>query len=376
LNVQKKYIIAGNFIDGTGADVRRNIFLEVKGGIITAIGPAAEMGHDEEGIIDDLTRFTIVPALVDCSVSLSHSPAVDSRVRLAIAETGLAKKQALVGQHIYYCYSHGVLGVADNDDNLGLVEHLQKNMPGEDTIEIRQSGSDFLRIVYAGITDDREAPDSRLNQEDLYRILQQKGNKKKVVVANGRQPVREAIAAGCDAIEQGYSMGEENLRKMAERDVLWIPGVLMAKNGLLGSGSGGDVMCRFSMRYVAPGEADPDAEAFWGKMLDEQLAQLSLARKLGVRTAVGTGAGSVGILHGESMVEEMKLFLKAGYSLEETICCGSVNGARFFGMKNLGPLAVGRKATFLVTRGTVQQLPRKLAYLEGIYVDGTPSKIF
>jgi hypothetical protein len=29
-------------------------------------------------------------------------------------------------------------------------------------------------------------------------------------------------------------------------------------------------------------------------------------------TAVGTGAGSVGILHGETMVDELKLFIKAG----------------------------------------------------------------
>ncbi len=108
-------------------------------------------------------------------------------------------------------------------------------------------------------------------------------------------------------------------------------------------------------------------------MLAEQLAQLGLARKLGVTTAVGTGAGSVGILHGESMVEEMKLFIKAGYSLGETIRCASENGAKFFGMEKLGKLTVGGQATFLVARGTAQQLPRKLSYLEGIYIAGAPS---
>ena len=192
-------------------------------------------------------------------------------------------------------------------------------------------------------------------------------------MANEHHRVQEALLAGSDAIEQGYGMGEDNLRKMAEMDVLWIPRVLMAKNGLDGAGSGGDVCCRFSQRYVAPGKADPGAENFWKKMLAEQLAQLRLARKLGVKTAMGTGAGSVGILHGESMVEEMKLFIKTGYSLEETIRCASENGAGFFGMENLGALTVGRQATFLVARGTVSLLPRKLSYLETIYVDGAPS---
>jgi imidazolonepropionase-like amidohydrolase len=210
----------------------------------------------------------------------------------------------------------------------------------------------------------------------LSRILQHRGGKKAVVVANGQQQVEEALEAGCDAIEQGYGMGEDNLRKMAEKDVLWIPSVLRAKNALDGASSGGDVCCRFSHRYVAPGKPVPGAEAFWKKMLAEQLSQLRFARKLGVTTAVGTGAGNVGILHGESMVEEMKLFIKAGYSLEETIRCASENGARFFGMEKLGMLTVGRQAIFLITRGTVKQLPRKLSYLEGIYVDGVPSNTY
>jgi len=133
------------------------------------------------------------------------------------------------------------------------------------------------------------------------------------------------------------------------------------------------VCCRFSQRYVAPGKPVPGAEAFWKKMLSEQLSQLRFARKSGVTTAAGSGAGSIGILHGESMVEEMKLFIKAGYSLVETVRCASENGARFFGMEKLGLIAAGRKATFLIARGTVQQLPRKLSYLEGIYIEGMPS---
>ena len=197
-----------------------------------------------------------------------------------------------------------------------------------------------------------------------------------MVVANGPRQVEEALAAGCQAIEQGYGMGEDNLRKMAEQDVLWIPSVLRAKNALDSAGTGGDVCCRFSQRYVAPGKSVPGAEQFWKKMLAQQLSQLRFAGKSGVTTALGTGAGSIGILHGESMVEEMKLFIKAGYSLAETIRCASENGAGFFGMEKLGILAVGRKATFLIARGSVQQLPRKLSYLEGIYVDGAPSILY
>ena len=386
------FIVAGRFIDGSGADVRRNVFLAVKDTIITAIGSAADLPRNDGAAIDDFSHCTILPALVDCSVSLSRSPSVDSKVRLSAEEAGFAKKTAMLERHINDCHAHGVQGVADSDDMTNLVERYQEGLTQESIIDIRTSGplcrsrqdcaagnsagGDFLKISYSGNIEDQEAPSSRLSHQDLCRILQRRGGKKAVVVANGLQQVEEALEAGCDAIEQGYGMGVDNLRKMAEKDVLWIPSVLRAKNSLDGAGTGGDVGCRFSLRYVAPGKPVPGAEAFWKKMLAEQLTQLRFARKLGVTTAVGTGAGSVGILHGESMVEEMKLFIKAGYSREETIRCASENGAGFFGMEKLGTLTVGRKATFLITRGTVKQLPRKLSYIEGIYVNGVPSIIY
>ncbi len=384
-----RFIVAGSFIDGSGGEVRRDVFLTVQDTIITAIGSAADLPRHDGEAIDDFSHCIVLPPLVDCSVSLSRSPSVDKRVRVSADEADFAERTAMLERHIRYCHAYGVLGVADSDDLSGLVAQYQERMAQGSIIDIRSSGrlcrsrqdcaagnpvsTDFLKIGYSTNIEDEEAPALGLTQEELCHILQPRGGRKAVVVANGPQQVAEALETGCDAIEQGYNMGEDNLRKMAEQDVLWIPSVLRAKNGLDGASSGGEVACRFSIRYVAPGKPIPGAEAFWQKMLAEQLAQLRLARELGVKTAVGTGAGSAGILHGESMAEEMKLFLKAGYSLEEAIRCATENGARFFGMEKLGRLTVGRKATFLISRGTVQQLARKLSYLEGIYVDGAPS---
>ena len=383
-----RFIVAGRFIDGSGADVRRNVFLAVKDGFITAIGPAADLSGNDEAAVDNFSHCTILPPLVDCSLSLVQSPSVDNRVRLSSEEADPAQKKEMLERHLEDCHAHGVLGVADGNDRTGLVKWYQQQAGPGGSVEIWTSGKlswngngetgspaggDFLKVRYSSDIEAEDSPDPRLTHEELCRIVQRRNEKKAVVVANGPRQVKEAIEAGCDAIEQGYAMGEDNLRQMAKKNVLWIPSVLRARNALDGAGSGGEVCCRFSLRYVAPGKPIPGAEAYWKKMLIRQLSQLRLARKLGVPTAVGTGAGSVGILHGESMVEEMKLFIKAGFSVEEAIHCGSEAGARFFGMKKLGTLAVGRPATFLMTRGTVNQLPRKLAYLENIYIDGTPS---
>jgi len=169
--------VAGSFIDGSGADVRRNVFLKVTDTIITAIGSAADLPRNDGAAIDDFSHCTILPALVDCSVSLSQSPSVDRMVRLSTEEAGFAKKAAMLEQHIRYCHAHGVLGVADSDDS-DLVERYQKGMAQGSIIDIRTSGrpcrswhsaagnsvgGDFLKIGYSGNIKDEEAPYPRLN---------------------------------------------------------------------------------------------------------------------------------------------------------------------------------------------------------------------
>ncbi len=374
------YILAGRFIDGSGVKVRRNILLKIKGGLIIGLQSAADLPGNVS--VDDLSHCTVVPALLDCSVSLLQSSSVNGG-KGSLASSGGDEvseqediQEDMLARHIRYCSAHGILGLVTNDKHHLLQKYRRKH--GQSCgIDIRTAhdgvDADFLRLISSPDIEEEAGGSLQLNHQNLCRILQARGEKKAVVVVNGPQQVAEALEAGCDAIEQGYGMGEANLREMAEKGILWIPSAVRAKNALDASSSGGSICCRFSTRYVAPGEPVPGAEAFWKKVLAEQLAQLSLAHELGVKTAVGTGAGSVGILHGESVVDEIKLFIKAGYSLEESIRCASKNGAEFFGMEH-GQLAVGQRATFLLTRGTAGQLPRKLSYLEGVYVDGLPSR--
>ena len=183
-----RYIVAGSFIDGSGGAVRRDVFLQITDTIITAIGSAADLPRHDGEAIDDFSHCIIVPPLVDCSVSLSRSPSVDSRVRLAAEEAGLTEKSAMLERHIRYCHAYGVLGVADSDDLSGLVaQYRERTAPGS-SIDIRTSGplcrssqncaatnpvsTDFLKIGYSPNIEDQEAPSPRLTQEELGRILQ------------------------------------------------------------------------------------------------------------------------------------------------------------------------------------------------------------
>ena len=392
------YILAGWLIDGSGEKVREKMLLKIEDGRFAAIEEYRPSCGLDASRLTDLSHCTILPPLVDCHMHLFMSGTIDQRVREAQLTAGYEELRPVMARHLADLFSHGVLAARDGGDPGGFALRFRKEMgvppemilklagrawhrqgrygrlvgkcPAEgepldlafardeesvDVVKVMQSGLNSLKVF------GREtAPQFTLEElAGLVRSAEAKG-RKVMVHANGREPVRLAIEAGCHSIEHGFFMGRDNLSRMAEKGTFWVPTAFTMKAYGANIGS------------AAPG-ADPRVVE---KNLNDQLAQFAFARERGVSVALGTDAGSPGVLHGESVVEEMKLFIKAGYSLPEAIRCATANGARLLGLDDFCLLAKGRAATFLVARGGPALLPRKLGYLEGIYLNGLPSTLY
>ena len=164
-----------------------------------------------------------------------------------------------------------------------------------------------------------------------------------MVHANGVQPVKMAVEAGCSSIEHGFFMGHDNMHRMADTGVVWIPTAVTMK-------AYSDYLKRQGHR------SDPSFAEVSRRNLDHQLAQIAAARELGVILATGTDAGSPGVHHGYSLKEEIQLFMAAGYSLEGAICCASRNGAQLMGLRDRGEIAAGMRADFLAVAAQPQEL--------------------
>ena len=174
-----------------------------------------------------------------------------------------------------------------------------------------------------------------------------------MVHANGKIPVRIAVVAGCHSIEHGFFMGTENLKLMAEKKVVWVPTAFTMKA----------YAEHFSSRHFLAGDVCQ-------RNLDHQLEQLAKARRLGVRVALGTDAGSIGVHHGEAVVSELKLLLEAGFSVPEAVQCATGNGAELLKLEEMGHLAEGKSATFIVVKGKPINLPDSLRKIESVYIKG------
>ena len=90
--------------------------------------------------------------------------------------------------------------------------------------------------------------------------------------------------------------------------------------------------------------------------LEHQLEQIHQAKELGVPIAVGTDAGSIGVYHGKSVMEEIRLLMQAGFSVSGAIQCATRNNARLLDLDGYGVIAKGAVATFVAVTGPPQDL--------------------
>ncbi len=154
-----------------------------------------------------------------------------------------------------------------------------------------------------------------------------------MVHANGKIPVRLAIEAGCHSIEHGFFMGQSNLKRMADKQITWIPtaatmAALMQKGSI--SAKAADIAKR---------------------TLNHQLKQLRLAREYGVPVGLGTDSGSIGVDHGKAVWQEMQLYRYAGFGLSETVKSASAVNAKLLQANDIGTLRTGKQAAFIIISG-------------------------
>jgi imidazolonepropionase-like amidohydrolase len=231
-------------------------------------------------------------------------------------------------------------------------------VPVESGLRLAQSAfkidprRDHLKLVNSGLNSltqfGVETP-AQFEQRDLAEAVAvaREHGQHTMVHANGTLPVKMAVNAGCDSIEHGFFMGRENMRRMADKGVVWVPTAVTMK-------AYGDYLKTQGHR------SDPSFAEVSCRNLEHQLEQIRIARELGVTIALGTDAGSPGVHHGESVKEEIRLFIMAGFSIEGAIRCASRNGAKLMRLVDRGMLAPGMRADFLALKGPVLQVPKAL----------------
>lgn len=390
---ENETIRAGWLIDGTGIDAAKDCLIEISNDIISSV---TAITHDLEILPEysDYSGFTILPGLVDNHTHLSMSGSVDPEVRNVHLTADYCYAKQRIEKHVRDYLKFGVVALRDGGDFHAHTLQYKNNFhpgdekplniyaagngwhkkgrygqllgmhlePGRDlALAIREDfkpGIDHIKIVNSGLNSlksfGREtAP--QFTVEELKRAVHVESDMrlKTMVHANGYEPVRIALEAGCHSIEHGFFMGDENIRRMADTGIVWVPTIYTMKA---------------YMEYLSDDITKRDVAE---RNLSHQLEQVRKAVEHGVTIALGTDSGSPGVFHGFSVIEELKLLIEAGLTPERAIQCATFNASKLScNAEKEGTITAGAPATFLAVKGKPEDLPESLHDVRGVWVKG------
>ena len=393
MNHSQTVVNIGWLLDGSGAAMQPDMQLEVRAGRICAVNSRA--GNEplcSNGL--DLSDHTVLPALIDSHVHLFMSATADPTVREHQLVGTYAELRATIARHLDQHFENGVVAVRDGGDRHGHALRYKQAITESAPLPValktagrawhasgrygrligRSPGKgqslstavaaalapavaiDHIKLVNSGLNSLKAFGHQTVPQfapQEIRAVvkLARTSQLKVMVHANGVRPVREAVESGCDSIEHGFFMGPDNLKRMADHQATWVPTAI-------------------TMKAYAEKLAPASAEAATAlKNYEHQLEQIAFAKRSGVRIALGTDAGSLGVRHGYAVRQELEILMMAGFSLEEAVRCATYNGARLLGLDHLGTLTAGKTATFLAVPGPpemlLQHMPQATLYSAG-----------
>ncbi|BBO87703.1 amidohydrolase family protein [Desulfosarcina ovata] len=386
----------GWLIDGSGQPALEDRVIIVEEGRFQSILDVRAPLPPDIAVVD-LSDCTVFPALVDSHVHLVMSGSTDPVVRKTQLESSHSDldQRSVIARHLDQHLACGVLAVRDGGDQNG--DSLKYKCRRPSTVTIAAPGRarnapgrygkligipvppgtslaeslfsaahqrDHVKLVNSGLNSltqfGVETPPQFTTEELKATVVAARTHGLPTMVhANGHLPVQLAVEAGCTSIEHGFFMGHENMQRMADRGVVWVPTAVTMK--------------AYQDYLQTQGHrSDASFADVSRKNLEHQLEQIRAARQLGVILAVGTDAGSPGVHHGLAMKTEIQLFIDAGLNVEEAIQCATLNGARLMGLSDRGAIATGMRADFLTVRTPPQTVPEALHQLVYRVVGGRP----
>ena len=385
---------AGWLIDGTGAAIRKDVVLRTANGRIASIEGYKEYTGSSGPLSEliDLSSCTILPALIDAHAHLFMSGTTDRNTRDRQLDAPFEEIRPVIERHLCRLFDFGVVAVRDGGDRSGHTLRYRRECLEAAGVPVRVNAAgrawhrphrygrligrspqadmslaaaikqetdpvDHVKVVNSGLNSllsfGRQTGPQFSVEEMKAGVAAAAGRGWGVMVhANGQIPVQIAVDAGCRSIEHGFFMGMENLKKMAERQIFWVPTAFTMK------------AYAGHLEHSGPETDVPQ------RNLDHQLEQMAAAKTFGVPLAVGTDAGSLGVHHGAGMVEEIRLFLEAGFSIAEAVRCATSSGAILLGLDGAGIIKPGAPATLIAIKGDPVGFPESLRDIRCMVVDG------
>jgi imidazolonepropionase-like amidohydrolase len=174
--------------------------------------------------------------------------------------------------------------------------------------------------------------------------------------ASGDVGIDRVIDGGADSVEHGFFVREDQLAKMRDRQIAWVPTFAPVQEQV----DHADLM-----------GWDAEVVSNLQKILDQHAASLVKAHALGVQIIAGSDAGSVGVAHGVGFLNELELMERAGLPALAVLNAATGNSSSRLGYKEkFGQIKAGYLSRFLLTRHSPLETTVNLRKQKSIVFDG------
>jgi imidazolonepropionase-like amidohydrolase len=226
-------------------------------------------------------------------------------------------------------------------------------------------GADRIKLLVSGIINFKEGRVTvppQMPVDEVRAIVEAASsyNRQTFAHASGTEGVENSIEGGVNTVEHGFFITEEQLMKMRDRQVAWVPTFAPVQLQI-------DRAAELGWDDVVVGHLK--------RIIESHQDMLQRAHELGVPIVAGSDAGSCGVPHGIGFIEELCHMERAGMPPMAVIRSATGMSAETLEFpEKIGRIAAGYRSRFILTEldplATVGNLHRgKTVVFDGATVD-------
>jgi len=201
-------------------------------------------------------------------------------------------------------------------------------------------GADRIKLIPTGIINFKKGavttePQMTVDELRALAAAANAAGRQTFAHASGDAGIERVIEAGVDSVEHGFFVRDDQLARMRDRRIAWVPTFAPVQVQL-------DNAARFGW--------DAEVAGHLKRILDNHAASLVKAHAMGVIIIAGSDAGSCGVPHGLGLLHELELMERAGMPALAVVNSATGAGANRLGCREkFGRIEPGWRARFIVT---------------------------
>ncbi len=224
-----------------------------------------------------------------------------------------------------------------------------------------KDGADRIKLISTGIIDFEKGQVTskpQMSAEEVKSLVQaaKKQNRQSFAHASGSDGIENVIMGKVDSIEHGFFMTDNQLLKLRDNNIAWVPTLTPIQKQIEHAGR--------------LGWNDKTVDHL-KRIIDTHKKSLLKASEHGVIIIAGSDAGSYAVSHGVGFFDELELMEDAGLPCIHVINSATgISAQRLRFSDSIGHLKKGAKARFIFTQHSPMQTVKNLKKEKNVFFDG------